>query len=72
MATEKILYIDYEKVYQQLTTDREEVKEEFTQFLKRLIDKDFKIIASTEYGGKTQNVRLQIGDNGQIEESKID
>lgn len=72
MATEKILYIDYQKVYQQFTTDRDEVREEFTEFIKRLVDKGFKIIATIEHGNKTQNVRLTIDDDGQIAESKID
>ncbi len=72
MATEKILYVDYQKVYQQLTTDRDEVREEFTEFVKRLVDKGFKIIASIEHSGKTQNIHLTIGDNGQIAESKVD
>lgn len=72
MTTGKILFIDYQKVYQQLTTDRDEVRDEFIEFLKRLIDKGFKIIASIEHSGKIQNVRLTIGNDGQITESKID
>ena len=72
MTTGKILYIDYQRVYQQLTTDRDEVREEFIEFIKRLIDKGFQIIASIEHGGKTQNIRLTIADSGNITESKID
>lgn len=72
MATQKILYIDYHNIYQQLTTDSDEVREEFIAFLERLIEKGFKIIASTEYGNKTQKIQLSIDDSRQIKEAKIE
>lgn len=71
MTAQKILYIDYQKVYQHLTSDRDEVNEEFIAFLERLIERDLKIIASIEHDGITQYIDLSIDDSGKIKEVKI-
>jgi hypothetical protein len=69
---DKRLYIDYIKVHQQLTTDTDEVYDSYLQFINDLSKKGYVIIASTEFGDKTQQIEIFIDNNEKIGERKIE
>lgn len=69
---QKRLYIDYIKVHQHLSTDTEEVRNEYIEFVDRLTEKGYKIIATAEFADKTHNIEITLNEHGELCETRIE